>query len=748
MSRIPIATYRLQLRREFDFAAAAAIVPYLRQLGISHLYLSPITAARPGSTHGYDVIDYNALNPELGGEAGFARLSEAARANGLGMIVDFVPNHMAASVDNPWWHDVLRHGQSSRYARHFDIDWRRCEGYRHATVTLPLLDKPSEQSDIKIEHDNLVCNGVRLPLAEGGAGSPTEILRQQHYRLIRWQDAPREINYRRFFDINDLVGVNVEQAFDDMHGLVARLAREGPIDGLRLDHIDGVRDPAAYCERLRRLLVGNGLKQPYLLVEKILEQEEKLRPFPGVHGTTGYEALNFLTRLFIDKQGLEGFHKLWHALCGDASLREQAKRQILDTLFPGSVADLAARLPEGTREELVEYLVNLPVYRTYVDARGPSAEDRATVEQATKSEALRRSLLAPSEFAFRLQQFSGPVMAKSVEDTLFYRDFCLLALNEVGGGPEQKPMDPAQFHRAIAQRQATQPHGLIATATHDTKRGEDARMRLAALSMIVGEWREAMQRFPRHPALSQEHHAMLYQALLGGWPLEGVSASFAARVKEFAIKAVREGKEKSSWTSPNAAYEAELGNFIDRLLLFDIGENFRRAFGTLALHAARLGAACSLAQLALKATLPGVPDFYQGCEGWDLSFVDPDNRRPVDYAQRHSMLSHQEDWTELCGDWRNGVVKIKLTEALLALRKEKAEIFRSGRYMPLDVSDKRLIAFARQHESGSVVVAACCAPASFARGDWFDFSSARFDPPRPGLRPVIAFGALPLAIWA
>ena len=270
------------------------------------------------------------LNPELGGETGFARLIEAARANGLGIIVDFVPNHMAASVENPWWCDVLRHGQSSRYARYFDIDWKRFDGHRHEAVTLPLLDKPVEQSDIKVEGDCLIVNGVRLPVAESSKGE----LAQQHYKLIDWRDAPQQINYRRFFDINDLVGMNVEEAFDDMHALLGQLVQQGMIQGVRLDHIDGLRDPAAYCTRLRRFLIGNGLQEPYLLVEKILEAEESLPEFAGVHGTTGYEALNLLTRLFIDPAGLARLTDAWREICSDPTMREDAKRQILDELFP------------------------------------------------------------------------------------------------------------------------------------------------------------------------------------------------------------------------------------------------------------------------------------------------------------------------------------------------------------------------------------------------------------------------------
>ncbi len=772
MSGAPLATYRLQLRQEFDFAAAAAILPYLRRLGISHLYLSPITAARAGSTHGYDVIDYNVINPELGGEDGFVRLSDAARANGLGIIVDFVPNHMAASTENPWWFDVLRHGRHSRYATYFDIDWRHFEGFRHPAVTLPLLDHPVEEAlaGIVIGDGYLVCSGVTLPLAEDTRPGPAaDVLTQQHYRLIPWQQAGQEINYRRFFDINDLVGMNADNAFDDMHRLVARLARAGRIDGLRLDHVDGLRDPAAYCARLRHLLQENGLREPYLIVEKILEAEEELPAFPGVQGTTGYEALNLLTRLFLDPNGLEILDRLWRDTCNgcdDARLRQTAKRQVLQELFPGGLDHLAAMLqamdgsfpPTELRAALIEYLVRLPVYRTYVDGHGATAADQRVIEAAAGHDAasifLRQALTTPSEFTARLQQFSGPVMAKSVEDTLFYRNVRLLALNEVGGGPELPPLPASAFHAAMRRRQARQPHGLTATATHDTKRGEDARLRIAALSLMGEDWRAACSRFPTDPALSPTHLYMLYQSLLGTWPFDGLSEGFAARVREFAIKALREGKERSRWTAPDLVYEEALTGFIDRLLLLEDGAWFRRDFALIAERAARLGAACSLAQIALKTTLPGVPDFYQGSEGWDLSFVDPDNRRPVDYAWRDACLGLPDDWTVLCGDWRSGAIKLKLTQFLLRLRHEERTLFESGEYVPLPASGPdadRIVAFAWRRADRVLTVAVCTSPQGAEAGDWFDFSGLEFDLPPPyraADRALLRFGVLPIAIFA
>lgn len=748
---LPRATYRLQLHGDFGFAQAAVQVPYLHDLGISHLYLSPVAQARAGSSHGYDVTDATRLSQALGGEAGWAQLVEAVQRNGMGLIVDFVPNHMAASMENPWWADVLRHGRNSAHAAAFDIDWR------NGRVTLPLLSQPLDRALAGIRlvkregRPAIDCGGVGLPVSDAGLAylrdrstplSPSDmraLLDLQHYRLIDWHDAPRQINYRRFFDINDLVGLNATDAavFGPLHGLLKRLVLEGAVQGVRLDHIDGLRDPMAYCQQLHALLPTT----PFW-VEKILDAGEVPPPFPGVVGSTGYETANLLVRALLDRDGLAQLDALWRDICGGCdgpAMRRDAKRQVLRELFPGAFATLVEHLAALTGHSAAEmasalqaYLIALPVYRSYVDADGVSPADRrlidATLDSARRAapgvaapafdalyQALTLRLPVPQagqlEFAARLQQLSGPLMAKAVEDTLFYRDFRLLALNEVGGDPEAAALTVEQFHRAIEQRQASQPGGLNATATHDTKRGEDARLRLASLAMLAEDWSAAVRHWLDQPSVvSRPHRAMLYQALLGAWPLDGPDEDFAARVKAYATKALREGKQESSWMAPDAAYEQAAHDWIDARL-DDAG--FRAAFEKLAARAALLGAVGSLAQLMLKATLPGLPDFYQGCELWDLSFVDPDNRRPVDYDHRRRLLASLPalpDWRSLCRDWRHGVVKLALTRKLLALRHAHSALFAEGDYRPLQCRGRdadAVLAFSRTLDGHTVVTMVC-----------------------------------------
>lgn len=744
------ATYRLQLHGDFGFAQAAAQVPYLHDLGISHLYLSPVAQARAGSTHGYDVTDPTRLSRALGGEAGWAQLVEAVRRHGMGLIVDFVPNHMAASMENPWWADVLRHGRNSRHAAAFDIDWR------DGKVTLPLLSEPFERALAGIrlvERDGrpAIDCGVALPVSDAGlaylkgrpmalsAADMRALLDLQHYRLIDWHEAPHQINYRRFFDINDLVGLNATDAavFGLLHGLLHRLVVEGAVQGVRLDHVDGLRDPMAYCRQLNVLLPGTPL-----WVEKILDAGEVLPRFPGVIGTTGYETVNLLSRAMLDREGLTLLDALWRDICGgcDAqAMRREAKRQILRELFPGAFAGLvehlAALTGSGTAEmapALEAYLIALPVYRSYVDADGVSAADRRLIDVTIKAarhtepaipsaafDSLHRALTlglsaAPAaqlDFVARLQQLSGPLMAKAVEDTLFYRDFRLLALNEVGGDPESAALTSEQFHRAVHQRQASQPGGLNATATHDTKRGEDARLRLTSLAMLAEDWSAAVRTWLNQDStVSRPHRTMLYQALLGAWPLDGPGDDFASRAKAFATKALREGKQASSWLAPDAAYEKAAHDWIDARL-GDV--EFRAAFEKLATRAALLGAVGSLAQLMLKATLPGLPDFYQGCELWDLSFVDPDNRRPVDYVERRRRLASlpaHPDWRGLCRDWRDGTVKLALTRKLLALRQAHPALFAGGDYRPLPClgrDGQAILAFSRSIQDHTAVIIVC-----------------------------------------
>jgi (1->4)-alpha-D-glucan 1-alpha-D-glucosylmutase len=849
---VPLATYRLQFTKDFGFDQAAALAPYLKQLGITHLYASPFLKARPGSTHGYDIVDHDRINPELGGEEGFARLNEALKANGLGLILDFVPNHMGVAYsDNAWWLDVLEWGQRSHYAASFDIDWEALPHRRHPGVLLPILGRPYgdalQAGEIALKYDadtgsfaawhfdhKLPINPQRysemlrtivaaanaadepaglalIALAddyrtqgapsyreaaalkqrlhdiegaprvierglaayrgdnEAGAAALHRLLERQHYRLAYWRVAFSAINYRRFFDINELAGLRVENpaTFRAIHPLVARLIGENKLQGLRLDHIDGLRDPVQYARRLRQLIQKarrqSRLRGPfYVVVEKILADGEPLPRFPGVAGTTGYEWLNVMSRVLVDGAGLDPLERTWRDFTGERatfeSMVETAKRTIIGTMQAAEFTVLCQQLSriaaghfstrdftiDRLRAALQAYVLAFPVYRTYVTAAGASPEDRKLIEDAIAHARARwegpdpdifdflRDVItldlahnlgysAPRvrNFALKLQQFTGPLTAKALEDTAFYRYNRLLALNEVGGDPALPALTREDFHSRQQQHVETQPNGLTATATHDTKRGEDARTRILALSELASEWEEAVREWrtqnaplirhgngERRPSLGHEY--MIYQALIGAWP-DRLDETFVERMVGYAVKAAREGKQETSWTNNNEAYEAGLEQFVRNLLDEKISGPFIDSFTNFAERTALLGALSGLSQLALKTLLPGVPDFYQGTEFWDFSLVDPDNRRPVDFTVRANELAKDtEDWQVLAAHWHDGRIKFALMRSLLRLRREHAELFRRGSYEPLAVSGSQadhVIAFARTWKRQQLIVA-------------------------------------------
>lgn len=869
-SAIPLATYRLQLTADFDFDKAATIVPYLKALGITHLYASPVMKARKGSTHGYDTVDHTQFNPELGGEAGFARLSDALKANDLGLIIDFVPNHVGVHfADNPWWLDVLEWGQASPHAVSFDIDWDQLAFRARGGVLLPILGssygEALERGEIELRYDadegsfsawyfehrlpiaperygemlrmivkeadaaeteagkrllSLAARytGLRRPnrkdapafkaelkdiagaadiIARGLAAyraardRPAQtlalhhLLERQNYKLGHWRLASSDINYRRFFDVNGLAGLRVEDAstFAGTHRLVKQLIAEGKLQGIRLDHIDGLRDPAQYCQRLRRLVrdAQGNTKPFYTVVEKILCEHEKLPHFAGVQGTTGYEWMNAITQILVDAKGLEALDETWRQISNRPPLLapyvKDAKRRVLETLLTSEftvLTRLLARIANGhystrdfsadsLRQALELYVLHFPVYRTYLTHSGPTALDRKLIDDTIARaraewfaadegifdflrDALTMDLLKPGRpphsaprvrrFALKVQQFTGPMMAKSLEDTAFYQFHRLLALNEVGGDPASKGLTIPAFHEAMRARAKEWPHGMTATATHDTKRGEDARARIAALSEIPGEWTSAVARWKvlnaSHLALNGNLRApsatfeyMLYQTLLGAWSLEGTDASFVERIQAYALKAAREGKEETSWLNPHEAYENGVNSFIEKILDHALSGEFLEALQTLARRVALLGALNSLSQLTLKATLPGIPDFYQGTEFWDLSLVDPDNRRPVDFAARHAALRSLDnpDWGSLIKSWPDGQLKLAWTRQLLKLRNELGDVFAQGSYQPLEVRGAHadhVIAFTRRHGRAAaiVVVGRQFAPFTQAGREW------------------------------
>lgn len=868
---VPLATYRLQLTADFDFDKAAAVVPYLKALGITHLYTSPVMKARKGSTHGYDTVDHGQFNPELGGEAGFGRLSDALKANDIGLIIDFVPNHVGVHfADNPWWLDVLEWGQASPHAISFDIDWDLLPYRARGGVLLPILGasygEALERGDIELRYDSgegsfsawyfehrlpvaperygemlrmivkeadaaeteagkrllslaARYTGLRRPnrkeapafkaelkeiagaadiIARGlaayraGQGQPAQtlalhhLLERQHYKLGHWRLASSDINYRRFFDVNGLAGLRVEDAstFAATHQLVKQLVAGGRLQGIRLDHIDGLRDPAQYCQRLRRLVrdAQGNTKPFYTVIEKILCEHERLPHFAGVQGTTGYEWMNVITQVLVDAKGLEPLDETWRQISNRsprlAPYVKDAKRRVLETLLTSEftvLTRLLARIANGhystrdfsadsLRQALELYVLHFPVYRTYLTNSGPTAPDRKLIDDTIARaraewfaadegifdflrDALTMELLKPGRpphsaprvrrFALKVQQFTGPMMAKSLEDTAFYQFHRLLALNEVGGDPASAGLSISAFHETMRTRAKEWPLGMTATATHDTKRGEDARARIASLSEIPGEWTSTVARWKvlnaphlalrgsfRAPSATFEY--MLYQTLLGAWPLQGpLDAGFAERIQAYALKAAREGKEETSWLNPHEAYESGVNSFIAKILDPAQSGEFLDSLQTLARRVALLGALNAMSQLTLKATLPGVPDFYQGTEFWDLSLVDPDNRRPVDFAARHSALGSLDDpdWTGLMKSWPNGLIKLAWTRRLLKLRNELADVFAQGDYQPLAVRGTHadhVIAFARRHGRAAaiVVVGRHFAPFTQAGREW------------------------------
>jgi (1->4)-alpha-D-glucan 1-alpha-D-glucosylmutase len=861
---VPTATYRVQLTAKFGFAMAADIVPYLHRLGISHLYASPFLTARAGSTHGYDIVDHSRLNPEFGGEEGFAQLSDALAAADMGLILDFVPNHMGVGhSDNCWWLDVLEWGPRSPYAVSFDIDWTTLPFRREGGLLLPILGRTYgetlEQGEIELKYDSTEGSfsawyfDHRLPIrpnrygdimktvvaaagaaeepagrrlldlaerypdpndpareeapayksaiasVDGGAAiiarglrayrpdpqQPTRqdaarvmllhrLLERQHYRVAHWRVAVSEINYRRFFDVNDLAGIRIEdpRTFHDAHELVARLLREGRLHGLRLDHVDGLHDPGQYARRLQRLIRWGAEADPrrrrfYVVAEKILADGEPMPSLAGVAGTTGYDVLNDISRVLLDGSGLPGLDRLWNQVSrgdGDfAAILRQAKARVLDALLSSEftvLTRLLGRIAAGhwrsrdftldrLRGALRLYIVHFPVYRSYISGGVVPEEDRATIGRTIAlargdwfgadstvfdflHDVLTLDIVRPGRggystarvrrFAAKVQQLTGPVMAKALEDTSFYRFHRLLALNEVGGNPALGALSIADFHDRMAARARQFPHAMTATATHDTKRGEDARMRILALAELAGDWAVVIDswrtlnascvRHGRRRAPSIAHEYMLYQALIGAWPgADGPDRSFVERMQAYAIKAAREGKQETNWLNPAADYEKGLSDFVEQILDPGRSSRFIDQFAQFAQRTSLIGALNSLSQLTLKATIPGVPDFYQGSELWDLSLVDPDNRRPVDFAARRGELGEDSaaaDWDTLATSWADGRIKLALTQALLALRKRFADLFANGQYVPLEPvgrSAGQVIAFARVLKRDAIIVA-------------------------------------------
>ncbi|VXC96893.1 malto-oligosyltrehalose synthase [Sphingomonas sp. 8AM] len=718
----PRATYRLQFHDGFTFAAAEALVPYLDDLGISHVYASPVTTAAPGSTHGYDVVDPTTINPELGGEAAFRSLVAALRARGMGIIIDIVPNHMGVAGDsNAWWRDVLARGPESEHAAVFDIDWRE-------RVVLPVLGAPLSEAlsngDLTLErHDGrwtIVAYGEhRFPLRDADQGEAdalplADLLARQHYRLAYWRVANDELNWRRFFSINELAGVRIEDpaVFEKTHALYFRLHDEGLIDGVRVDHVDGLTDPIGYCRALRARLDDGA----WIVIEKILAAGEPQPLGWGVDGTSGYDFMEQVASLLHDPAGADALGALWEEISGRSASFEpeefQARQDLLSWQFSGQldacVAAFHAVAPEGVtaamlRRAIERLLWVFPVYRTY-GPDAPASDDAIRAEARTRvaelippGEAHVVDLVlawlagdGPPETAEavrRFQQLSAPIAAKAVEDTGFYRYGRLLSRNDVGFDAERMGMSPADFHALMQGRARDVPHAMLTTATHDHKRGEDTRARLAAISAHTDAWREAALTWLERNdgGVDDADRYMLFQTLVGAWPEDGATPEFVERVTAWQQKALREAKLRSSWEAPDEEYEAAAAALVKAL------PGDAEALALIAKTVAMLDATAhdnALAQVLLRYTVPGVPDMYQGTEFADLSLVDPDNRRPVDYDARRGALA---------GD---APAKLRLIADLLRLRRDDPALFAAGDYTPAQVvgpGAAHVLAFERRH---------------------------------------------------
>ncbi|MBY0527290.1 MAG: malto-oligosyltrehalose synthase [Gemmataceae bacterium] len=916
--RLPISTYRFQLHRGFSFRDATAVVPYLAKLGVTDCYCSPYLQARAGSTHGYDITDHNALNPELGSEGDYDAFTAKLAEHHLGQVLDFVPNHMGVDpVTNHWWREVLEDGPSSPHARFFDIDWDPVKQELRGKVLLPILGdhygKVLERGELQLAFDggafvlryfehNLPVDPGQVPrilkqhldtlktdlkdddahlqeflsiltslehlppstdttpervaerqrekkvardrLARLVEGAPRvrqhidealktfngeagkadsfdllhDLLEVLPYRLAYWRTAIHEINYRRFFDINELAGIRMEEpaVFAATHALILRLIRQGKITGLRLDHLDGLFDPAGYLENLQEAVIlewatdegavtedarqavhawrevqrqrdpGGVAERPFWVVaEKILSGNEALPESWPIFGTSGYDFMNDLNRLFVDPLGMKALKKAYTKFTSRelpfAEVVYDGKKLITATAMASELNVLAhalnriserdRRLRDFTlaslRQALREVVACFPVYRAYVNASTATEADRHIIEVALARARRRnpameasvfefiRAVLMPQAggdvtedeyrrrllFAMKFQQYTGPVQAKGVEDTAFYRYNVLASLNEVGGDPQRVAL-PAQFHDLNRKRREVWPSAMLATATHDTKRGEDARARINVLSEVPVEWRKAVARWAQanaghrtkvdgEPAPDRNDEYLIYQALLGAWPAEPdgtvhekAPADVHQRVREYMTKAIKEAKVHTSWINPYEPYDNAVGAFLDKSLTGPRATKFLASFLPFQQRIARTGMVNSLAQVVLKTVAPGVPDIYQGTELWDLSLVDPDNRRPVDYEARRRILDELEPildgtskpeaertmaLTALLANWQDGRIKLFLTASALRLRRRLPLVFQQGDYLPLEAEGERadhVVAVARRHEAQRVVAVA------------------------------------------
>ncbi|MBG6179746.1 malto-oligosyltrehalose synthase [Arthrobacter sp. CAN_A1] len=683
--RTPKSTYRLQIRSEFDLRAAAAVVPYLRDLGVDWVYLSPVLTAEQGSGHGYDVTDPTAVDPERGGRDAFVALSDAAHAAGLGVLVDIVPNHLGVQTpgQNPWWSALLKGGQDSPYAEAFDVDWDAAGG----KIRLPVLgDGDDELAALELDGGELRYYDHRFPIADGSyeTGDTAQAVHaRQHYELVNWRRADSELNYRRFFGVNTLAGLRVEvpRVFDESHSEIRSWFEESLVDGLRIDHPDGLADPAGYLDRLRELTGG-----AYVLVEKILEPGETLPAGWATEGTTGYDALADIDRLFVDPAGqatlervapAEDFHSMIHGTkrgIADGILRSEVLR--LTRLVPAD----AGLDPEDAADAIAELLACFPVYRSYLPGGAGYLDDAVVAAQVHRPDLAAtlttlHGLLNPyladpdatlTELATRFQQTSGMVMAKGVEDTAFYRYNRLTSLNEVGADPSIFSINRVDMHNRLLRRQRDNPLSMTALSTHDTKRSEDTRARISVLSEMADDWATVLGQLDGAAPLGDPaFSSLLWQAMIGAWPLS------RDRAHAYVEKASREADSSTHWTAPNEAFEDRMHSAVDAA--FDTPA-VTTLVTTLVEKIKGYGWSNSLSAKLLQLTMPGVPDVYQGSEFWEDSLVDPDNRRPVDFEERKQALVNLA-FGALPAIDESAVAKLLVVSRALKLRRDRPELF-------------------------------------------------------------------------
>ncbi|MGX1160173.1 maltooligosyl trehalose synthase [Arthrobacter sp. SLBN-100] len=729
--RVPASTYRLQIRRSFTLFDAAETVPYLKSLGADWVYLSPILTAEQGSDHGYDVTDPSAVDPERGGPEGLLALSKAAREHGMGVLVDIVPNHVgvATPAQNPWWWSLLKEGQDSPYADAFDVEWDLAGG----KIRLPMLGSDGDLDKLEIKDGELRYYDHRFPIAEGtysNGDSPLEVHGRQHYELIGWRRADAELNYRRFFAVTTLAGIRVEnpRVFEEAHAEVGRWTREGLVDGLRVDHPDGLADPAGYLRWLKDLSGG-----AYILVEKILEPGEVLPQDFATEGTTGYDALADVDRIFVDPAGQQALDDLDAKLRGSAVPADYAemirgtKRMIADGILRSEMLRLARLVPEShglsveqAADALAEIIAAFPVYRSYLptgaeilkEACESAAAYRPELEVAVGT--LLPLLLDPANpIAVRFQQTSGMVMAKGVEDTAFYRYTRLGTLTEVGAEPTEFAVSPEEFHRRMIRRQEQLPLSMTTLSTHDTKRSEDARARISVIAELPQDWTAALNRLRElAPIPDGPYENLLWQAIVGAWPAS------RERLQGYAEKAAREAGNSTKWTDPDEEFESQVKAGVDAAFddarVSKVVEDFVSRINS---YAVTNSVSAKLVQL----TMPGVPDVYQGSEFWERSLTDPDNRRPVDFAARQEQLAKLDGGT--LPEAGTEASKLLVTSRALRLRRDRPELFQA--YTPVTASGAaagHLIAFHRGTEGtpGALTLATRLPAGLAAGGGWRD----------------------------